>query len=1051
MKNFVMSILFLFMGVGFVAAQNRITGTVVDNTGEPVVSVAVVVKGTTVGTTTDLDGKFSINVPEGKNTLVFKLIGMLTTEARANNGMRVVLEEDENLLGEVVVTGYGNIRKDSYTGSASTISAKAIEKRTISNVSKAIEGTVPGVTVTSGTGQPGSGASIRVRGFGSINASNDPLYVVDGAAYDGSLAAINPDDIASMTILKDASAGALYGARGANGVIIITTKRGAEIGGKVQVEFKAKWGVASRLLPRYELMNEKQWLEASYVLFRNEQIYNNGVNPDAAGAAAINAMVNGNNRLFGVNEQYNPYNMPIAQLIDPVTGKVDPSATLRYHENWMDEVSAESPLRQEYNLSLRGGLGKTKYYMSFNYLDENGLLETTSFSRLGGNLSIDSNPVDIFTIGGNASFAFNKTNELGSSGTSTSNVWYSAQNMAPIYPVHILDENGQIVIGSDGKPTYDYGENRTAGAQNNWNSVAVLYEDAYFSNSDNLNISGYAAINLNEKYGWAQGINAKLNVNSNMQNSRSTVYYNPLFGNAAAQGGRLQKSANRYVSYTLTALLGYNRTFGQHGIDVIAGHEYYSYKFNYLYASKTGFPFPGLYELAPGSTTASIDSYENNYAIESILSRARYTYANKYNLDASLRRDASSRFHPDYRWGTFWSVGANWRISEESFLQNVDWLDNLAVRASYGVQGNDNIGSYYAWQSFYNLGYPNADRNGSVLSSLENSSLKWEKNANFNVGFDARMFNRLDITAEFYNKNTSDLLLDKPMATSLGFDSYRANIGSVNNKGFEFSVGVDVIRSTNFNWRFTAIASTLKNKITSLVDEKPIISGIQIYKVGSPLYTYYLANSAGVDPATGKQLYWAWDEVDPVTNERLPDSEPYITDDPTKASNSRVTGATTIPKLYGSFGSEFKIFDFDFSFLTSYQYGGKVYDSQYMAYMNPLYRGDNYHVNMLRAWQKPGDVTDISRPMFNDSRATTHADLIDASYFAIKNITLGYTIPKRVLKKAGLSTVRVYVVGDNLAMFTHLKGMNPQSAFSGVSTYVYTPVRTISAGININF
>ena len=1046
--------------MGLAIAQNtRVTGTVSDESGEPVIGASVVVKGNaTVGTVTNIDGQFTLEVPSNAQTLVVKYIGMRDQEVAVAPNVSVRMHPSATELDEVMVVAYGTVKKESFTGSAGVISAAKIEKRTVANVTKAIDGTVAGVTTTSGGGQPGSTAGIRIRGFGSINSSNAPLYVVDGAPYHGDISAINPDDIETVTILKDASAGALYGARGANGVVLVTTKKGSDTADKVNINLKANWGIASRAIPRYELMNEKEYLEQSFILYRNQQIYNYGVHPDQAGAAAINAMLNGNNKLFGTNEEYNPYNMPISQLIDPTTGKVNPNAKLRYSEDWMDEATKDNPLRQEYNLNVSGGTGKTKYYVSLNYLDEEGLLPTTSFERIGGRLNIDTQAQEWLKIGGTASFAFNTTNYLDPDDTANSNVWYAAQNMAPIYPVHQLDENGNIQYDGNGNKLYDYGLNRPSGASKNFNAIALLYDDKYDTKSDNYTLRGFTEINLdNSKYGWAQGLSLKIDVNVANQNERRMFYYNPLYGNAGGEtAGRLTKRSTRVLAYTFSQILGYNRTFGDHGIEAMVGHEFFSLKTNYLNAMKTGFPFPGIYELNPGAVLGGISSYENNYTIESLLSRFRYTYATKYNFDVSYRRDATSRFYKDNRWGDFWSVGANWRISEEDFMTDVEWLDNLSLRTSYGMQGNDNILNslgepiYYAWQSFYTLGYPNAGNNSSYVSSLENKDLKWEKNANFNVGIEARMFDsRLNVVAEFYNRRTSDLLLSVPMATSLGFDSYVANVGKVNNRGFEFNVGVDIIRTADFDWTFNVIGSTLKNEVIELVTDRPIINGARITKKGEPLYSYYLPKSAGVDPATGKQLYWVWDERDPVTDERI--SEPYISDDASKAANSREACGSRIPSFFGSIGSDFRIFDFDFSFLTTYSVGGDALVGAYNAYMEPLYAGQNLHKHMERAWQKPGDITDVPRAEFNSGNALTQSHLIDASYFSIRNITLGYTIPRKLTRKLGIDHVRVFATGDNLYTFTHLKGFDPQNSFTGNADYTYTPVRTISGGININF
>jgi TonB-linked SusC/RagA family outer membrane protein len=1047
----------VFAGTSVLSAQSvQVSGVVTDAADrQPLPGVSVVVKGTTVSTSTDANGRYTLNVA-GDATLVFTFVGMKIREEAVDGraAINVALETEVKKLEDVIVVAYGTAKKESFVGSAGVVSSKQLSKRTVTNVTKALEGAVAGVQTNSGSGQPGSGSSIRIRGFGSIYSSNDPLYVVDGAPYDGSYAAINPDDIASLTILKDASAAALYGSRAANGVVLITTKSGADNNGRIKVSAKASWGVTSRAVPRYDLLDEKGFLEASFMVFKNNAIFTDGISPDMAGMAAINDMLAGN--VFGANEQYNPYNMPVAQLIDPVTGKVNPGAQLRYHQNWLDEVTAVNPLRQEYTVNLSGGDKKTKYYASFNYLDEQGLLKTTSFERLQGRLNVSAQIKPWIKIGGDANIAFNKTNNQGATGTSTSNVWYSAQNMAPIYPVYELDANSQIKYDDTGKPVYDYGLNRPEGASRNFNSVALLFDDKYYSNSDNVTIHGYTELGLNEdKYGWAKGFSFKVDVSVTNQNSRSTTYYNPLYGNASTSAGRLSKSTPRVFSVTFNQILGYNHSFGDHTIDVIAGHESYAFKGNTLSAGKTGFPFPGIYELNPGSTLYSISSVEDNYRIESYLSRLKYSYADKYNFEASFRTDGSSRFHKDSRWGTFWSAGVNWRISAEEFLKGVDWLDNLSLRASYGEQGNDALldgggyNIYYAWQAFYDLGWPNANYNGSVVTSLESRDLQWEKNANLNIGLEARLLDRVNLTAEFFRRTTTDMLLDVPMATSLGFNGYSDNIGSMYNQGIEFSLGVDIFKSENFFWTLTLLGTSIKNEITELATESPIISGSYIYKVGEPIYSYYLPRSAGVDPATGKQLYYVWDKRDPVTDEQA--SEAYISSDGSKAAVSREAVGSKMPDFYGSIGSEFTIFkNIDFSFLTTCSIGGKALDGMYNAYMEPLYVGANLHRNVLRAWQKPGDVTDIPRLELNSNNQTTQSHLLDASYFAIRNITLGYTLPKKWIDKVGFDSVRIYATADNLVLFSKLDGFDPQSSFTSSETYSYTPVRTLSFGVNIN-
>ncbi|WP_394341081.1 SusC/RagA family TonB-linked outer membrane protein [Parabacteroides pacaensis] len=984
-------------------------------------------------------------IKSSAKTLVISYVGMAAKELPISRVMNITLEPSSQALEEVVVVAYGSTKKESFTGSAEVIKPDKIEKRTVANVSKALDGTVAGVQTTSGSGQPGSGSSVVIRGFGSIKASQNPLYVVDGIPYDGNINAINPNDIESMTILKDASAGALYGSRGANGVIMITTKKGKD--GALSINLKANWGIASRAIPRYEVMDERGYLEAVFQSYKNEQIKSNGLSPQAAGLAALSAMGSGAKNILGTNQMYNPFNYPIEELIDPATGKIRTDATLRYHEDWMDEVTANNPFRQEYILSMAGSQAKTKYMFSLGYLNEDGLLRTTKFERYSGRINVDTEYKKWLTAGLNANFARTTSNTSQTDAAAASNVFYSAQLMAPIYPVHQLDANGQVMYDETGAPVFDYGSSRPAGASTNFNSVATLFDDKYGTNDDNL--SGRAYINIGDlEEGPLQGLKFAVNFGFDYVNRNSMSYYNPYFGNAASVRGMLGRTNKRYFGYTFNQLLTYDRKFNDiHHIDLLAGHEYYDHRYSGLSATKSGFPFGGLYELAAATTITDASSVEDTYTIESYLFRANYDYMDKYYLSGSFRTDGSSRFNKDYRWGDFWSVGANWRISNEEFLSDTsDWLNNLSVKASYGVQGNDDVGTLYAWQSFYDLGYPNASMSGALVNSLENTNLKWEQNKNLNVGIEAKIYDRFSASIEWYSRKTTDMLLDYPMASSLGFDSYLKNIGSMRNTGWDITLTGRLIDNYDFKWDLTLMGSTVKNKVLHLADKPEIISGSYIIKEGETLNSFYTSLAAGVDPATGRQLYWVWD-----TDENGNKSEMYISDDINKATKSKQIVGSRIPKLYGSFTNDFKYKGFDLSVMCTYSVGGKILDGVYKTFMTGNFVGQGRHVDLGRAWKNPGDITDVPKIEIGATYPVTDNDLINASYLSIKNITLGYSLPVRWLKKVSMKDIRLTATGDNLVVFTHLKGMDPQYNFSGGTTYIYTPSRTISFGVDIKF
>jgi len=1047
-KRIVLFMTCLFVMIGLATAQTRVQGTVTSaEDGEPIVGATVLVKGTTVGTVTDIDGKFVLTgIPSSAKTLVISYVGMKTQEVAIRSSVRVSLASDAEVLDDVIVVAYGTAKKSSFTGSAANVDNKKLEMRPITSVTNGLEGQATGVLMTSASGQPGSTGSIRIRGYGSINASSAPLYVVDGIPFDGSLSSINPSDIESMTILKDASAGALYGARGANGVVMITTKQGKE--GKTNVTWRSTVGWSERAQKPYDMLNQKEFVQLSYEAIRNGLIFNSGYSWADAEAAA-RASLGGSSYLGGsAGEQYNPFkNYSWSELIDPATGLVRDDAKSVYDEQWMDNL-LRTGFRQEHQMNVNGGTDKTKYMISLGYLNEDGILKTTGFERYTGRANVNTQVNDWFQANLNIGLSQSRQNYSDYDGSSTSNPWYSSQFVSPLFPVYLRDAAGNIVNDEFGKPTLDYGETGRPGSYNDFNPLGGLTLDKAKIQNDGASVrTGVTFGGDSDKLGAFKGLKLQVNFGADYRNTSYMGYMNMYHGNQANAGGYLKKESTRTLSYTLNQLLTYTRSFGRHNLDVLAGHEYYSYHYQNLDAAKTNL-VDGIYELRPATTTVNADSYSNDYRIESWMGRINYNFDDKYYLSASVRTDGSSRFHKDNRWGTFWSVGANWRVTKEAFMQNVSWVNNLNVKASYGEQGNDELGTLYAWQSLYSLSYANGNNIGGFVASLENKDISWEKNANLNVGIEAALFdNRVRLNAEYYNKKTKDMLLNYPMATSTGFNGYDANVGDMRNSGFEVELGLTPVRTQDFEWNLTWMGSTVNNKVLHLTKESPeIISGIRIIKEGYELNTFYMAKSAGVDPQTGAQLYWAYDKDDNgnITNE-------YITSDVAKASTSKYFLGSRIPDLYGSIGTDLTWKGLTLSVLTTYSIGGKIYDSLYAGSMNNMYYNNNWNRHALRRWTQPGDVTDVPRIEVGGKYATTDRFLVDASYFAIKNVTLSYSLPRTWMRSAGLNAVRLFGSIDNLALFTHLQGMDPQYSFSGGTNYDYTPNRTYSVGIEVNF
>ncbi|MCQ2129015.1 MAG: TonB-dependent receptor [Bacteroidaceae bacterium] len=1045
MKKLTMILACLFLSVGMAFAQSTVSGTVTSKSdGQPVIGATVKVVGINVGAVTDANGRFTFTAPKGAKHVEVSYVGMITQTIPVGSNLRIVLAEDPKVLDEVMVVAYGTTKKSSFTGSAETVDSKEMELRPITSATKAIEGHVNGVQTTSGSGQPGSSPSIIIRGFGSINASNTPLYVVDGIPYDGSIASINPSDIESMTVLKDASAGALYGARGANGVVMITTKKGKE--GKPEVTWRSTVGWNSRSLKPYDNVDMKEFVQLLYEAYRNDNIYRDGMDWES-GEAAARAALSG--KLGG--ELYNPFkNYTWNNIIDPATGQVRPDAQAAWDENWMDEIQRKNAFRHEHQFQIAGGSERTKYMMSLGYLNEDGTLKTTNFQRYSARVNVQSEVTDWFSANMNTSLGHSIQNYSRFTGTANSNVWYTAQFANPLFPVYIKNLDGTNALDANGNPQLDYGENGRPGTLSDFSVLGGLYDDISDVRSDIASVrTGLVFGSDSDRFGWAKGIKLALNFGLDYNNSNEMEYYNMYHGNQANAGGLIYKYNGRTQSYTFNQLLTWNRSFGKHNIDFLVGHEWYDYKYNYLSGGKSNL-VDGIYELRPGTTLQDADSYSDNYRIDSWLSRLNYNFADKYYFSASLRSDKSSRFHKDNNKGTFWSLGANWRITGEEFMKSVKWVDNLSFKVSYGEQGNDNLGSYYAWQSLYNLSYSNGDNVGGVITSLETKDLTWEKNGNFNIGIEGALFDRrVRFNFEYYYRKTTDMLLSYPMALSTGFSGYNANVGDMRNTGVEMELTVTPIKTKDLVWDFTFMGNTVSNKVLKLTQESPeIVSSPFIIKEGMPYNTFYLPKSAGVDPTNGQQLYWAYKKDD--DGNKIDGSE-YITKNTAEATNSRYYQGSRIPDFYGSIGTNLSWKGIDLSVLTTYSLGGKIYDALYYGSMNVMYINDTWNRSALRRWQQPGDVTDVPRMSFNSTNIVTDRYLIDASYFAIKNITLGYTFPTSLVTSWGLGGLKVFASADNLVQFNHLDGMNPQYNFSGSTSYTYAPNKTISLGIEVKF
>lgn len=1050
MKKRMMLFLYsLFACIGLVIAQsNTISGTVVDDSGETVIGASVIVKGATIGTVTDIDGKFSINVPSGNSTLVISLIGMKTVEAEAKPGMRVVMRNDNELLDEVMVVAYGTAKKSSFTGSAKVVKAEDIQNIQTSSVSKALAGKMSGVQVSSLSGRPGSDATIRVRGVGSINAVNDPLYVVDGVPYEGELNSINQQDIESITVLKDAAANSLYGARGANGVILITTKKGS-LNGKSRVTVDAKWGVNSRAVPLYETVsNQGQFYELAWEALRNQQHYALGNDWATAGQLASSQLVS---KLGG----YNSYNVADAQLVDPVTGKLNSNAKLLYSDDWEDEIFSNG-FRQDYQVGVSGGNSNTSYYFSLGYLNDEGIVDNSGFERISSRLRLDHSVTDWFKVGANVAYTRTNTNYTDDDNTQGSNPFYILQTMPSIYPVYEYDANGNRLYEKDGTPIYDFGSgdvnpDHTRPVSAMANPVASQVLDKDKRHVDFFSGHAFAEIRFLNDFKFTANIRI-----DNTDNQR-LLYQNGKYGQFVDANGSSYRYSYKTSVMNANQLLDWNKTFGDHNLAVLLGHESYQYKYNYMSASRTNFFDPTNNELDGAVSNQRSSSYENNHRIESVLSRVQYDYLSKYFLSASFRTDGSSRFHKNNRWGQFWSGGASWLITREDFMKDIKWLDELKFKISYGTQGNDRL--YNAedypqkvvspWATQY-LIVNNADSPSLLPYSMGNEDLTWEKSHSFNTGIEFSVLkNRLYGGIEYFSRKTSNMLFDLRSPLSGGYASYPANIGDMTNRGVEFEITGRVIDTRDWKWDVSFNATHYKSKITKLPYDE-VDNVLFNLKKGRDRYDYYLRQFAGLNDQ-GQSL-WYMDVLDGNNN---PTGERTTTTDYNSAT--RYYCGDALPDVFGGLSTTVSWKGFDLSVQTTYQWGGKGFDYGYMNLMHG--GGDNlgyaWHKDMLNSWRE--DNTDTSIPRLQNGETNVNGRfsdrwLISSDFFSIQNITLGYTFPKSVTGKMKIESLRIYGVADNVALFSKRKGYDPREDVAGVSGYGrYSQIRTISFGVNLGF
>jgi TonB-linked SusC/RagA family outer membrane protein len=981
-----------------------VEGIVYDEFREPLIGANVVVPGTTQGTVTDFDGHFSLTVADGSN-LQISMVGFETLTVKARSGkMNIEMKELTQLMDEVVVTGYGVTRKAAFTGAAQVVGSEEMTKRVDANFMKSLEGSVAGLQVNNGTGQPGAFASTTIRGRGSANSGTEPLFVVDGVPIYtdqmggwtdmeiSPLANINPNDIESVTVLKDATATAIYGARAANGVIVISTKKGKQ--GKTRFNFSAKYGQSfvANVNPEYRMVDLDKYKEVW-----TEGYINSG---EASNQAEAYALLKQN-----AQDWYNTD-------IDAVNS-ID----------WLDLILQNGQI-QEYNIDLQGGNESLRHFASLGYYENEGVLIGSGLKRYTGRLNLDGESGRIgYGISINAGLSDIDNIPNNSSYTHPIVMAYDTRPFQQPY-----DPDGSYGMYKDGF----------------YNPVA-LYDKEKGDIKNQKTIT--AIINPYFTYRIMDGLTWKTNAGLSLIDVNEFYFsglYNPEYGNDGMNGERV---LNRATIYNITNTLNYNHSFESvHSLNAMIGQEAQKTTQSGIAAEATNYPSDVVIELINASTPKNAESTYRASTLSSFFVNGEYNYDNKYYGSASFRYDASSRFGTNNRWAPFWSVGAKYRLTQEAFMENTkSWLTDLTVRGSYGTVGNqDIVRKYYPYMGLYEFGYSYNSNPGAIPTQIYSPDLKWETVKKADIGINAVLFDRLSLELDFYNQRTSDMIFEVPLSYTTGFPSVMKNIGEMENSGIEFLVNAVLIQSKDFTWNARFSGTVNRNKIIALATDKPIESSWWIRKAGEAYHTFYLPVYAGVDPQTGEGLFYRKAGSTETTT--------HINE-----AEQQIVGSAD-PKFYGGIGTSITFKGFDLSLDGSFSQGAKVFNRglRFDLMCGHYELGPVAEYVYKYRWQSPGDVTQV--PKFvaggnTDLGTSSTRFLMSASYFRMKAINLGYTLPRSVAKALTVDNLRIFGTVDNLFTLTasDFIGFDPQATADGFQQWTYPIPTSVIFGVNVSF
>ncbi|MFP9098182.1 SusC/RagA family TonB-linked outer membrane protein [Flavobacterium sp. RHBU_24] len=1087
--TWIFSLFALFVMSQAFAQGKIITGTViaaVDNF--PLPGVTVTVKGTTTSVSTDVDGKYSIEAPQGA-VLQFSYVSFETTEQKVGADSVINVSLESTTLEEVVVVGYGKTTKEAFTGTATKINAEHLEAKTVSNISQALRGEVAGVNVITNNGAPGSDAVIRIRGFGSVNGNTSPLYVVDGAPFSSDISAINPNDIGSIVVLKDAAATSIYGSRGANGVILITTKQGKAGKSVISVDFKTS--INTQLLPTYDAIESpEEYIGIEWSELKMNATLNGLANP--AGYASANLYGGG----VGIDPAYNIWNVEGSQLIDPTTGQVRAGVTRKFTPTKWSDAAFGTGIRKEANLLFSGGSDKTKYSTSFGYLDDEGFTINSGYTRYTTRINLEHKPKEWLTVAGNIGYTGSKyRNSSSAEGdeASSGNVFALTSTTPAIYDVYLRDTDGNLVEDPRyGGSQFDYGNspyNRRA-----WNGTNAIGDATYdLTRNDGTTLLG----NFNFDVDFTKWLSFETRYSGQFDNFDYVDRQNPYYGSGQASGGFLTKDISKSTNQNFLQLLRFQNTFGEHSVEAFVAHESTEFRFKEFYASASRAILPNTLDLAQYTTIVGRpNSFTRTWALESYFAQLNYDYADKYFLTASVRRDGTSTFINN-KWGTFGSVGLGWIVSKEKFLEKATFIDFLKLKASYGIIGDMGLNNrrggattqggnsvMYGFQVYQIQQTSDGSYSFTRSSEEANPDLTWETSKISQVGLESTWFdNLLDINVDFYVKNTTNLFFDEQLAPHTPYTFRQVNKGKLQNKGLEFDVQANLIKAKKAEDLSLSVGvngEMFKNKLLSLpLSENEYVQqdGSFGWSEGHSIYDWNLREWAGVDPATGVGL-WNMYYIDANDNgifdggdtsagaqylttfeKRNPGAniKKTTTDNYSQATQT-YSGKSAIPKVRGSFRVNAGFKNFDFTAQFGYSVGGYIYDNGYATLMSTgnLIGTNNFHTDIRNRWMEPGDVTNVPRlsgQFGSDSNFTSASTrwLTKADYLSLNNVRLGYTIPQAYMERLHVSRVNLYVTGDNLMMISAREGLNPQTLIATSNSGIYMPMTTFSVGAKIEF